>query len=628
MTHARVLILSAAVATVLSGCMSHSVRKDINSAQSEARERIATLGATRGHQRVAEVPKLIVPVARVDAAQEAGAWLRRINMRIELSDPVPLSAVIRMFAADGVNIVTNVPQLDSYSYSGVISDTDAETALRIVLGSVGLDYEVDDARKLVTVRPMPSKTWVINVGNRQTAYASSGMQNASGGGRGGIGNSGSGLNSSGGASSFGSNSSGSGSNAGGMFGSNGSNGSNSTNGTSGFAAGGTNGGISSGTQLNGTGVVARDDFWSSLANELQSRLSILADNAGVQLQQPQIPAIPGVPFPQMPQPAMQQTNSDGKDNRRQIGTFALNPETGAITVQAPRWMLADLDQYLNQVQQMYNAEISFQGEVLMVTSHRTDSEGLDISSFGKFASGRYGAVLSNNALGGLTISFPNGGTIPNVAAGSQQVGGALLGAVSQADGLQVFNAWLSEMGSVSVMQRPVMTTTNSVPVEFRREFTRYYNTVSQEAASGGVGSAVQATNNELQRKDFGIAITINPRYDLSANLIRAQISLSHVLPAGEQLIQQTISVGDQFRSIPTRVPLETRASYSGEALLRDGDLIIIGGQTEDSSTLDESGLPGKRAPISGVFGTKKANRETKTYYFALRASVRPRGAQQ
>lgn len=615
--HKPLICLLAGAATITAGCMSHGVRKEIDRNESDARQKIDVLAARNTSSRVTEVSSLIVPVAKIPRAQVDGAaWLRSKRMNLDLKEPVPLSTIVQMLADRGVNLVVSVPQLESYSFAGTITQGDAETVLRVVLGSVGLDYETDDARQIVTVRPMASKTWVINLGNRQTSYTS-------GGGVGQMGGMGAQSNGgmTGGSGSFPNNSAmGQGGQTGAMLGS-------AQGGLSGSGFGNRSGAQAGPMQSNsgmaGTGIQTRDDFWGSLGLELQSRLSILAGDQPVnQAAQLQMPAgFTTTTQQQMP------TATPGQSARKQIGTFALNPETGAITVQAPHWVLSDLDKYFSQVQRMYNADISFQGEVLLVTHTRTDSEGLDVSSFGKFASGRYGAIVSNNTLGGVTVNFANG-SIPNVVAGAQPVAGALMGVASAADGLQVFNAWLSEVGRVSVMQRPVMTTTSSVPAEFRREFNRCFNTVSQEVASGGVGNAALGTTNTLQCKDFGIALTINPRYDLAANLVRAQISLNHVLPAGEQTIQQTISSGDNVRTVPTRIPLETRASYSGEALLRDGDLIVIGGQTEDSSSLDENGLPGQQGALSGIFGSKRAGRETKTYYFALRVSVKPRGGQQ
>lgn len=615
-----ILTLSA-LPFVLAGCLSTSVRDEIDALQSTAKDTLAKPRVTTPERRAVKRDDLYIPVRELPAESRSD-WLRAIQIELHVDHPIPMSEVVNLLSDRGLNIVSGLP-LDAYTYSGDINTTDAETALRAILGSVGLDYEVDDVRRLIAIRPMPSKTWTLNLGNRSTSF-NGGGRNASGLGL--QNNTGNGGNAN--QNSNGQGQSGGGALSGGGFGAAGQ------SQQYGNQQGGPGNGAQQGagnSQQSGSQIRVSDNFWQSLTKELESRLSVLmpARNRAA----PQYNSIPaGLLPPPVGQsmigaPVYRRTSaqSGDADAEVKIGTFAVNPETGAVTVQAPRWILDDLDAYLTDVQAMYNADITFTGELLMVTKSRADSEGLDISAFADFAGGKYGAVIANNALGGVTLSFPDaGGGLANVTANAQTVAGALIGISSPIDGLQVFNAWLSEVGRVSVMQRPVITTTSGVPAEFSKVSTRYYNSISQQAAPGGVGGAVSATQNTLQSKTFGMRLTINPRYDVSTGLIRAQISLDHVIPAGEQIITQTISVGDQFQTIPTRIPLDTRLAYSGEALLRDGDLIIVGGQTERNLSVDENGLPAKRGTISGIFGTKNAARSSGTYYFALRVSVKGR----
>ena len=97
-----------------------------------------------------------------------------------------------------------------------------------------------------------------------------------------------------------------------------------------------------------------------------------------------------------------------------------------------------------------------------------------------------------------------------------------------------------------------------------------------------------------------------------------------MLPNGVQEIKQTINAGNGTTSVPTLIPLSTEMSYSGEALLRDGDLIVIGGLSKQNRSLTEDGLPGRAHPLSGIAGKKAASRDQQTYYFALRVHVKER----
>jgi len=525
----RTTALCAATVVALTGCFSRDVRQSIDEQRSVVQAAIDRPAITNNRESVQSTDRLYVPVRKVVIGQGRSPWLVSKKLSVDLDSPVPLSAVLRMIGDQGVNITSDLP-LDSYTWSGRVTGADSETALRMILGGVGLDYDVDDVRRLVTVRPVRSRTWTLNLGNRTTKF-SSGGQNAVD-----LTNSDTNVTAAG---------------AGGM-----GNAYNNTGRAGGYAE--------------GASITSEDNFWKSLRDELDNRLQV------------RIPGGSAMPAA-MPAGAPVAPAARAGDDTRKIGTYALNPETGAVTVSAPQWVLSDLDGYMARVQAMYNAEITFTGELLMVTRNRSDSEGLDVSAFGNFARGRYGAVIQNNALGGVTMSFPNGASnLASVAAEGQSVPGALLGIASPADSLQLFNAWLSEVGRVSVVQRPVITTTSGVPAEFTKESTTYFNLVSQETAAGGISGAVSATRNTLQSKTFGTQLTINPRYDYGTGLIRAHIKLSHVLPNGQLLVNQTINVGDSFKTIGTPIPLDTKHAYSGEALLRDGDLVIIGGQSEET----------------------------------------------
>lgn len=619
---ARMLKFSAVAAAVLAaGCSSNHalVQKDI-----EQKERVAQPAMEQPRQlvvasRVTEIRGTRTPVTHM-ANAKGSEWLKRQKVSINVRSPITLASVVESLAAQGVNISSDL-KLNAYSFVGRINETDAETALKIILGSTGLDFVVDDVRKVVVIRPMSSRSWYLNIGNRKSnfsAEAAKGSVLANGSTTDPLGN---------------------------------SSGSGATGGGQAFNSGA--------TQLNtdvagaGAGVSTQDDFWGSLSKEMESRLSVLvpremaakdagaAPAGGAGMNVPPLPqAIAPVAPPGFgPQPSQQQStsaaggspgaNAPSDENgfvKRQIGSYSINPETGAVTVQAPTWILNDLDIYLKRVQEMYNTDITFSGEVILVTTNKDDSEGIDLNAFASFASGKFGFVVQNNALGGLTLSTA-AGALASLTAPNQPVGGALVGATynNGRNALQIFNAFLSEQGNVSVVQRPLITTTSGVPGIFSKKFTDYYNTISQEAVAGSTGAPVTATRNNLIPVDFGTELRINPRIDVSTGLIRAQLTLNQALQSGTKTIQQTITAGNNSVTVPTAIPIVTRQNLSGEILLRDGDLVVVGGQSEDSGTTNANGLPGQNGPVgAGIFGVKQTTQTKQTYYFALRVSVNKR----
>lgn len=631
------LAVATALATGLTGCgtVGTQTRNDIDQLAPIKRQVIETPMRLAPISRVSDEDDVLIPVTRV-TVQRTGEWLKTLrNVDLEIKNPTGLTEVVKQLAQRGINIVSDLP-LDSFTYTGKVNATDAETALRAILGSVGLDYQTDDVRRLVVIKPMSSRTWFLNIGNRKSSYSSAGGASNSSTGSTGLnanagqtGSSATGMT--GTSSGLGTSMSGLGTSSGSSL-------------SSGTSNAGTQATITSNASTTSAGTVvnASDDFWTSLSNELNVRMSVMVPRASLYRSLAQggnaLGGVPGGAMPPVPMvgaapqmiPAAGNMGIGGVGNNpndlyipRRVGSYSINPETGAITVQAPHWVLSDLDTYLKRVQDMYNTDITFQGEVVLVTSNKANSEGLDISSFAKWASGRWGAVLANNALGGVTVSFANG-LIPAVVAGNQPVNGPLIGVRSAADGLQVFNAFLAEVGKVSVVQRPLVTTTSGVPGVFAKKSTDYFNIVTQQAAAGVTGTATTATQNILVQVDSGIELSVNPRIDISTGLIRTQINVNQVINSGTKSIPQVVTVGNNIQTINSDVPLLTKQNVNGEVLLRDGDLIVLGGQIEDNMTANESGLPGHDGPLGGILGVKKAVRGGQTYYFALRVAVTKR----
>lgn len=614
--------LSSVLIVSLSACGTVAqVRTEIERTEPVARRQLEHPAKFVEVPRFAEVRGAKLPVTEVSSSSQGGSWLRDQHVTsFEIRNPTPLSEVLRSISSQGINISYDLP-LDTIKYVGIVNATNAEAALRQILGSSGLDYVVDDGRKLVIVKPLASRTWYVNIGRRTTSYASSGQMqggqsSVDGGGSSGVASaqtvSGSSNTT---AASTNSNQAANGQSAGG--------GASAVQSSSTFSA-----------STAGTGITNSEDFWSGLDKELTNRLNVPypVQRAGNVAQAGNPNVVTGFPLPSpniaaMQQPPLMSGIADAGQAelyvRKKIGHYALNPDTGAITVTAPYWILNDLDAYIKRVQRTYNAELVFEGEMVLVTGTRSDSEGIDLQALARWANGRYGAIVSNNALGGITLSFPNG-NIPTVAAGTQQVGGALLGISSRADGIQIFNDYLSELGRYTVKERPAVTTTHGVPGTFNTLAPRYYNTVTQNAVTGNTGSAVQATTNQLQSKEFGTRLTVNPQINIGTELVRALIDLKSVIYAGDQAVPQIVSTGSSVQTVINKIPLEKRFNISGEALLRDGDLIIVGGQVADTMQTDENGLPGGAAPISGLFGTKKSETSGGTYYFALKVAVKNR----
>lgn len=605
-----------------------NVRDQIDQAGPTAQTTFAEHDPRPIRARVVERQGPLIPVTRVSVAKQSAPWLRQIRADFfNAPNPVPVSQFLSSISAKGVNIVSDMP-LDSITYTGTVNSTDVESALRIVLGSVRLDYEVDNERRIVTIKPLPSRVWTLNIGNRRTS-SSVGQVNSRaplGGssnqaGQVNSGNTGA-LGGAGGAN----NSTGAGQQAGGAFGGS-QPGQSSTSASQGSSSlGGSNAGS--------VGISSEDDFWADMERELSRRLKVpmplprpRVASAGTTAGQVFPTNIPGMPMQGIPQnPA--QSNDQGSATTAgaslvqlvDIGTFSLNPGTGAIRVVAPHWVLAELDPYIRGIQEMYNAVITFEGQLVLLNSTDDISEGIDMRAFGTWAAGRYGALLSNNSMGGVTVNFPASG-VPGAVAGNATLGGPLFGIVDRKDGLQAFNNYMQRKNGFQVKGGLKVTTSSGVPASFSTLEPYLYQVVNQAAVVGNVGAAQQSTNYTIEREYFGTTMRVTPRYDLATGRVRALVTVSNNINAGEKSFEQKFGIGNTTQTINQLLPLPRKMEIEAEVNMRNGDLQLLGGQTFETSQTNEAGLPGGRSPLGGLFGTKSSNKVRSTYYFLLQMKI-------
>ena len=167
--------------------------------------------------------------------------------------------------------------------------------------------------------------------------------------------------------------------------------------------------------------------------------------------------------------------------------------------------------------------------------------------------------------------------------------------------------------------------TNGMPGEFGQYDTLYYTQISQNTTSGdSTASGVVATQNQLIPFKVGSLIRIVPYYDSETGFVRSPITFTQSVQTGTYETTQYVTAGNTTTPIPSIIPLIRDSNYSGEVLMKDGDMLIIGGQVSETNESTGSGLPGYNAKgniISGIMGQKRHKDQVSTYYLALTLRV-------
>lgn len=519
-------------------------------------------------------------------------WLDR-KISISITKPVDARTLMQLFHKQGVNISSDISGLSGFVYSGFgVHNAKVDTALQAFFGALGLSWDIDYVNKIIILKPMPWATYYVNIGNRMASFST-----------------GEGSNGAGVTINYDSTSS-----------SQSSQNSNKNNDDEDEDENIMDGQVKN---LAGTSISAADNFWGSLSSQISQMLTVMIPVKVDRKNTKQAPALQPLQNGNYIVPYVApDTTQDKIYDEVKIGRFTMNPETGSIQVQAPRWIQRDIKTYIERINDQYNTQLTFEGKIFMLSMTDKESRGLDLQLFQEFAGREYGLVMQNKAGGGISVTAPTDSSAMVVnAANAVAEGSGLWGVAALDNTLTAFSAFLSQWGDVSVVQSPTQSTTSGIPVEFKQITPRYYNTVSQTTASSN-GGAVQGTQNELKVTEVGTELTINPTYSPDSGMIRAQIDLLQRIEAGVQSQLQYLSNGESVLEVPIQIPLVTQSSYSGEAILRPGDMIILGGLSEDSATLNDGGTTGLKDTFLGpIVGAKDRSTKKSTYFFALQVKT-------
>lgn len=515
-------------------------------------------------------------VRSIDRVAEP-SWMDGKTVTLKVGEPISANEVIKSLRAQNINITTNLP-VQGLSYSGYgVTDMPLEQALKLIFGSMGLDYINHEKDEYVTITPAKPETWYVDIGNRTVDFRSEGVNGAAGGDMG-----------------------------------------------------------AQTTTQNNTGQAqpgeasfeSSDDFWESIEEEIEARMKVIIDPLGLgQVQLVKMDDeddVKEVDLTEVQSSNNGRQQQTGSENEVVLGTYAINPDTGAVTVRAPSFVLDELDQYFDRLDKVYNTQLKFEGQLLSVSQSEQSSKGIDLAAFATFADG-YGFSVRNNALGGITVSPPEDGGTLNVAA-ENALGGAMVGLTSPAGALQLFNAFLESQGDVRTLQKPSVTTKSGIPGSFAKKETTYYNSVSQTTAGGDLGSGAVGVQNELVPVEMGVSMQIYPKFNPDKDNVSAQLNLSQIVLSDVLSQKQYLNTGGSAGGVETveqEVPVLSDISYSGELILSNGDLVIVGGQMEYEQTNNGSGIMGRRE--AGLFkylmGQDSESKRASTTYFAITVDI-------
>ncbi|MEP2716400.1 secretin N-terminal domain-containing protein [Pseudophaeobacter sp.] len=300
---------------------------------------------------------------------------------------------------------------------------------------------------------------------------------------------------------------------------------------------------------------------------------------------------------------MRTLNTDTGNAARAPVRIVPEPQTNTLLISAPQERIAEIVQMVRYLDQR-PTQVLVEAVIFEMSV-----EGLSDLSV------QFGAVLNNALVGGAQFDLPGRSSLTNlissVSNGTTPAlgSGGFLGGAKQngdGDGIVGLITAIASVNSTRLLSTPSILTLNNQEAEIVVAqnvpfVTGSYSTVSDS-------SSVENPFQTIERQDVGLTLNVTPQINADRTVrmvIKQEVS---------NLTNSTASSGGEITS---------RRSLSTTALVRDGNVIMLGGLLENGSGGVNQKVPGlaELPLVGGLFRGKSSNSSQRVLLVLLRPQV-------
>jgi general secretion pathway protein D len=293
-------------------------------------------------------------------------------------------------------------------------------------------------------------------------------------------------------------------------------------------------------------------------------------------------------------------------NQRQ--SFTLNRTSGTLFVKARPSQMRSVERLIKQTQDMLTRQVYIEAQIIDVQLGDGYQFGIDWTQLRSNLALNFGTQALD--LVGSSTTLPNSGsanpassvTIPSrlVGASSGSTGGGV--AYQNGSGTTVINA-LRSFGNLRVLSNPNIQVRNGTPAMLSVGTSERYVSKSS-SAENNIGGSSSTTSSEVQTDAVfsGVMVGVLPMINDEG---RIELLINPVQSAVDAESLALVSVNDTNRvSLP-------KVAYKGLTTtlnLNDGDVVVVGGLIDQTSTGSNAGLPFlSDVPLFGKLVTQESN---------------------
>lgn len=303
----------------------------------------------------------------------------------------------------------------------------------------------------------------------------------------------------------------------------------------------------------------------------------------------------------------------GNDKGRSV---IVSPMSGVIVVRAMPDELKNVATYLKASQISIERQVILEAKIIEVQLSDSFQSGVNWSAFktgpnSAFSGGPIspGSTLANTGqlTNGILSSTPgsNMSMIPATSLPTGAVAGTLFGLAFQTSNFAALLNFLESQGDVHVLSSPRIATLNNQKAVLKVGTDEFFVTEVTGGTQATANVAGTAPTVKVQPFFSGIALDVTPRIDENNEIIL------HVHPSVSTVstVNKTLNLGVVMGTY--NLPLASSSVSETDSIVRarDGQIVAIGGLMRQSSTNDQSGLPGMPKVVFGQTNKRTEKRE-------------------
>jgi MSHA biogenesis protein MshL len=299
-------------------------------------------------------------------------------------------------------------------------------------------------------------------------------------------------------------------------------------------------------------------------------------------------------------------------------SVVVSPQSGVLVIRAMPDELRNVDAYLKATQLAVDRQVILEAKILEVELNDSYQSGVNWASFASIKSGHDNRVSTGIVGPGTTLTpLPFGGGQPGtisdpstgLAASSgfslsnaAATAGSMFGLAVQTANFAALISFLETQGTVHVLSSPRVAAVNNQKAVLKIGTDEFFVTGVQTTTNSTTTGNTVSPSVTLQPFFSGVVLDVTPQIDEKGNI------LLHVHPSVSQVstINKSVNLGSAGS---LSLPLAASATSELDSIVRgqDGQVVAIGGLMRQSSTADDSQLPGTGSVpvLSTLFGAKK-----------------------